>query len=76
MMNSTSDNRRSLRVKTFLKLTVLVASQWFSLFILYGGMMWIDLPCKETYNICSTRSFNMLAGGLMSKTIFHTYLAF
>ena len=76
MMNSTSDTRRSLRVKTFLKLTVLAASRWFSLFILYGGMIWIDLPYKETYNICSTRGFNLLAGGLMSTTIFHTYLAF
>ena len=76
MMKSTSDAKRSMTFKTFLKLTVLVASQLFSIFILFSGMVWIDLSCKATYDICQDMESLVLYGGLITTIVFHTYIAF
>lgn len=76
MMRSTSGNERSMRYKTFLKLSVLVASQLFSLFIILFGGMWIGWSCKESYDICEDRSFLWIVGSLVTTVIFHLYLAF
>ncbi|QNJ03056.1 putative membrane protein [Synechococcus sp. PROS-U-1] len=37
-----------MRFKTFLKLSVLVAYQLFSLYIVLFGGMWIGWSCKES----------------------------
>ena len=58
---------------TFLKLSVVVISQLFSIFILLTGMVWIDLGCKGPYeNI----EFFWLYGGGLTTIVVHTYLAF
>ena len=74
MMKSTSDAKRSMTFKTFLKLTVLVASQLFSLFILYFGGMVIGYSCSSL--ICDDMTFFWFVGGLTTTIVFHTYLAF
>ena len=61
---------------TFLKLIVVVVSQLFSIFILFGGMIWIDLGCKGSYEMCENIEFFWLYGGVITTIIVHTYLAF
>ena len=61
---------------TFLKLSVLVASQLFSIFILLSGMVWIDLGCKGSYEMCENIEFFWLYGGVLTTIVLHTYLAF
>ena len=59
---------------TFLKLTVVVVSQLFSLAILYFGGMVIGWSCSSL--ICDDIGFWWYVGGLVTTIIFHTYLAF
>ena len=47
----------SMRFKIYLKLSVLVSSQLFSILILLSGMVWIDLSCKASYQICDDIEF-------------------
>ena len=61
---------------TFLKLTVLVISQLLSIFIIFCGMVWIDLSCKRTYEMCEDIEFIWLYGGVLTTILLHTYLAF
>ena len=65
-----------MRSKAIHELTVFVASQSFSLFILSVGMVWADLSCNSILEICQIRSFCLLVGGLMAAVVFHMYLAF
>ena len=74
-MKSTSDAKRSMKFITFLKLSVLVASQLFSIFILLSGMVWIDLGCKGSYEMCENIEFLWLYGGVLTTIVLHTYLA-
>lgn len=62
-----------MKFATFLKLSVLVASQLFSMFILLTGMVWIDLGCKGP---CENIEFFWLYGGALTTIVVHTYLAF
>ena len=57
---------------TFLKLTVVVVSQLFSIFILLTGMVWIDLGCKGP---CEDIEFFWFYGGGLATIVVHTYLA-
>ena len=61
---------------TFLKLTVLVVSQLLSIFIIFCGMVWIDLSGKRTYEMCEDIEFIWLYGGVLTTIVLHTYLAF
>lgn len=61
---------------TFLKLSVLVASQLLSIFILLTGLVWIDLGCKGSYEMCENMEFFWLYGGVLTTIVLHTYLAF
>ena len=63
-----------MRFKTFLKLSVLVVSQLFSLYIVFFVGMAIGWSCSKT--ICQDISFWWYVGGLIITIIFHTYLAF
>ena len=67
---------RTMKFMTFLKLSVLVASQLFSIFILLTGMVWIDLGCKGSYEMCKNIEFFWLYGGVLTTIVLHTYLAF
>ncbi len=61
---------------TFLKLSVLVASQLLSIFILLSGLVWIDLGCKGPYEMCENMEFFWLYGGVLTTIVLHTSLAF
>ena len=63
-----------MKFMTFLKLTVLVASQLFSLAIIYFGAMVIGYSCSSF--ICNDIVFWWVVGGLITTIIVHTYLAF
>ena len=65
-----------MKFTTLLKLLVLVASQLFSIFILFAGMVWIDLGCKGSYEMCKNIEFLWLYGGVLTTIVLHTYLAF
>ena len=60
----------------FLKLSALVASQLLSIFILLSGLVWIDLGCKGSYEMCENMEFFWLYGGVLTTIMLHTYLAF
>ena len=60
--------------KTFLKLSILVVSQLFSLCIVFFVGMVIGWSCSKT--ICQDISFWWYVGGLVMAIVLHTYLAF
>lgn len=63
-----------MRINTLLKLIVLNDSMTFSLFILWLGMVAIDLSCKENWGTCQTRDAIWPYGGLTTMILFHSYL--
>ena len=65
-----------MRINTFLKPIALNASLTFSLFILWFGMVTIDLSCKENWGACQTRDAVWPYGGLITTILFHSYLGF
>ena len=76
MIKLSSDTKRTMKFITFLKLSALVVSQLFSIFILFTGMVWIDLSCKGSYEMCEDIEFFWLYGGVLITIVLHTYLAF
>ena len=76
MIKLSSDTKRTMKFITFLKLSALVVSQLFSIFILFTGMVWIDLSCKGSYEMCEDIEFFWLYGGVLTTIALHTYLAF